>query len=73
MVKVTKSNYDSSWIQKASYNHSDKTLFVILKSGSSYLFSDISKTDFDYFNDSNSQGSAFNKLIKNNYTFKKIH
>ena len=73
MVKITKSNYDSSWIQKASYNHSDKTLFVILKSGSSYMFSDISKTDFDYFNDSNSQGSAFNKLIKNNYTFKKIN
>jgi hypothetical protein len=73
MVKVTKSNYDSSWIKKASYNHSDKTLFVILKSGSSYLFSDISKTDFDYFNDSNSQGSAFNKLIKNNYTFEKIN
>jgi len=50
--------------------------FVVVFTMITYSIFVVSSTitkDFDYFNDSNSQGSAFNKLIKNNYTFKKIN
>jgi hypothetical protein len=72
MITTTISHYDSSTLKSAAYNYKEKTLMVHFNYAS-YLYKDVSSTDWNLFNLAESQGKALNEFIKPNYEFEKIH
>ena len=72
MITSTTSNYDSSTILSAAYNYKHKTLTVHFNHAS-YLYTGVSHSDFEAFNQADSQGRALNELIKGKYEYEKIN
>lgn len=56
---------DSTNILMSEYDESKKTFKVTFKSGTQYLYKDVLKRDYVRFEVTESQGSVFNKTIKN--------
>jgi hypothetical protein len=63
--------YDSSNILASRYNTISKKLAIIFKGGRQYLYHDVNKTDYDVFEQSESQGKILNSVIKK-YKFERI-
>ena len=63
--------YDSSNILASRYNTISKKLAIIFKGGRQYLYHDVNKTDYDVFEQSESQGKVLNSVIKK-YKFDRI-
>lgn len=72
MITSTTSHYDSSTIVSASYNYKHKTLTVHFKHAT-YLYTGVSHSDFEAFNQADSQGRALNEVIKGKYDYEKIN
>lgn len=62
---------DSSNILKSEYKESDKSLVITFKSGLRYQYFDVLHRDYVRFEISESQGSVFNKTMKN-YEYEKL-
>jgi len=58
---------DSSFITATLYDKGLQTLTVKLKSGSIYVFKDVSRDIYKCFIKSQSKGKFFNSVIKKNY------
>ena len=66
MITSTISQYDSSTLKSAAYNYKHKTLTVHFNHAS-YLYNGVSRSDFESFNQAESQGKALNEFIKGKY------
>lgn len=62
---------DSSNILKSEYNEAENSLIITFKAGTRYKYEDVLKRDYVRFEISESQGSIFNKTMKN-YKYEKI-
>lgn len=62
---------NSTNILKTEYNESSKEFIVTFKAGSRYKYLDMLNRDYVRFEISESQGSVFNKTMKN-YKFEKL-
>tara|TARA_B100000683_G_scaffold277484_1_gene336335 strand:+ start:17564 stop:17791 length:228 start_codon:yes stop_codon:yes gene_type:complete len=72
MITSTICQYDSSTLKSAAYNYKHKTLTVHFNHAS-YLYTGVSHSDFEAFNQADSQGRALNELIKGKYEYEKIN
>ncbi len=63
--------YNSSNILASKYNVLNKKLAIIFKGGRQYLYHDVKKSDYDVFENADSQGKILNSHIKN-YKVEKI-
>ncbi len=63
--------YDSTNILASRYNTISKKLAIIFNGGRQYLYHDVNKTDYDVFEQSESQGKVLNSVIKK-YKFDRI-
>lgn len=63
--------YNSSNILASTYDLKKNELVIIFKSGTKYKYKNVSKSDYMRFEIAESQGSVFNKYIKN-YEFEKM-
>tara|TARA_B100000900_G_C20550666_1_gene704605 strand:+ start:809 stop:1105 length:297 start_codon:yes stop_codon:yes gene_type:complete len=71
MITNTTSHYDSSTLTSAEYNYKTKALIVNFNHAS-YLYEDVSHSDFESFNNAESQGKALNEFIKGKYEYDKL-
>jgi hypothetical protein len=62
---------DSSNILLSEYDKTKKTLKIIFKAGTQYLYKDMLDRDYVRFEVSESQGSVFNKTMRK-YEFEKL-
>lgn len=62
----------SSNISHVGYDEATQTLHVTFKSGATYEYSGVSKSDYDKFVSASSMGSHFHQHIKSNFGFRKI-
>lgn len=62
--------YDSSNVLGSKYVKKEKKLAVIFKSGTQYIYSNVSNEDYKKFESCESQGKLLNTVIKK-YTFDK--
>ena len=62
---------DSSNILLSEYNKPKKTLKIIFKAGTQYLYKEVLERDYVRFEVSESQGSVFNKTMRK-YDFEKL-
>jgi hypothetical protein len=62
---------DSSNIIMSEYDESKKTLVITFKAGTQYKYFDVLHRDYVRFEISESQGSVFNKTMKN-YKYEKL-
>ena len=62
---------DSTNILKTEYNQTEKSLIVTFKAGSRYKYLDVLHRDYVRLEVSESQGSVFNKTMKN-YKYEKL-
>ena len=63
--------YESSNILASRYNTISQKLAIIFKGGRQYLYHDVKRTDYNEFENANSQGKILNSKIKN-YKSEKI-
>jgi len=63
--------YESSNILASRYNTISQKLAIIFKGGRQYLYHDVKKSDYDIFENAESQGKVLNTHIKN-YKVEKI-
>tara|TARA_Y100001980_G_C14385464_1_gene186199 strand:+ start:381 stop:674 length:294 start_codon:yes stop_codon:yes gene_type:complete len=63
--------YNSSNILASKYNIHNNKLAIIFKGGRQYLYHDVKKSDYDIFENAESQGKVLNTHIKN-YKVEKI-
>ena len=56
--------YDSSHILASKYNTISQKLAIIFKNGAQYLYHDVKITDYELFENSDSQGKVINSTIK---------
>ena len=66
MIKTQTNTYESSTIDSSTYDFKTLELFVAFKSGTTYLYNNVSHLVYAEFRDSESQGKALNSLIKQN-------
>lgn len=71
MITNITSHYDSSTLKSAEYNYKTKTLIVNFNHAS-YLYNGVSRSDFESFNQAESQGKALNEFIKGKYEYDKL-
>lgn len=64
---------DSSQIKQISYNPMDRLMLVKFANGESYIYKEVSPTTFGAFVSWDSVGTYFNRNIKPNYEFEKVH
>lgn len=57
--------YESSHILASKYNTTTQKLAIIFKNGTQYLYHDVKFTDYELFENSDSQGKVINSTIKN--------
>jgi hypothetical protein len=62
--------YDSSNVLGSKYVKNEKKLAVIFKSGTQYVYSNVTNEDYKKFESAESQGRLLNTVIKK-YTFDK--
>jgi hypothetical protein len=62
--------YDSSNVLGSKYVKGEKKLAVIFKSGTQYVYSNVTNEDYKKFESGDSQGKLLNTIIKK-YTFEK--
>ena len=72
MITSTICQYDSSTLTSAAYNYKHKTLTVHFNHAS-YVYNGVSRSDFESFNQAESQGKALNEFIKGKYEYEKIN
>lgn len=72
MITSTICQYDSSTLTSAAYNYKHKTLTVHFNHAS-YVYNDVSRSDFESFNAAESQGKALNEFIKGKYEYEKVN
>jgi hypothetical protein len=65
------SNYNSSTVEQAMYNSETKELTVYFKNGA-YVYHNVSQSDFEAFDQAQSQGQALNEYIKPKYTYTQL-
>jgi len=56
--------YESSNILASRYNTLSKKLAIIFKGGRQYLYHDVQRSDYDIFEQAESQGKILNSTIK---------
>lgn len=71
MRNTITSNYNSSTVEKALYNTTTKELTVYFKNGT-YVYHNVSQSDFEAFDQAQSQGQALNEYIKPKYTYTQL-
>ena len=71
MITNITSHYDSSTLTSAEYDYKRKTL-VVNFNHASYLYTGVSHSDFESFNNAKSQGKALNEFIKGKYEYDKL-
>lgn len=71
MITNITSHYDSSTLTSAEYNYKTKTLIVNFNHAS-YVYNGVSRSDFESFNNAESQGKALNEFIKGKYDYDKL-
>lgn len=64
--------YESSTLDSSIYMIDKEVLLMTFKSGATYSYENVDQKTYTEFVLSESHGSAFNKLIKNKFTSKKI-
>lgn len=62
---------DSTNIVKSEYNEKEKTLVLTFKAGTQYKYFEVLNRDYVRFEISESQGSVFNKTMRN-YKYEKM-
>jgi hypothetical protein len=62
--------YDSSNVLGSKFLKKEKKLAVIFKSGTQYVYNNVTNEDYKQFESSDSQGKLLNTVIKK-YTFEK--
>lgn len=72
MGLIKLNEYDSSTLDTTMYLVDSKTLIVTFKNGTSYSYKDVDEKTYTDFVQSESHGSALNKLIKNKFETSKI-
>ncbi len=72
MITSTICQYDSSTLKSAAYNYKHKTLTVHFNHAT-YVYNGVSRSDFESFNQAESQGKALNEFIKGKYEYEKIN
>ena len=60
---VTNTTFDSSMIEKSSYNHQNKTLTISMVTGKTYRYFNVDEDTFNRFVYAESQGIFFNEVI----------
>lgn len=70
MITSTTSHYNSSTINSATYNVTDKTLTVVFK-WATYVYEAVDQITWDKFNTADSQGKALNEYIKGEFEYAK--
>jgi len=63
---------DSAVIKNFWYSHSDNSLVLDFKSGSSYLYKDVPLFLFEGLRSSESKGSFINKYVITKFSFSKL-
>ena len=63
---------NSAVIKNAWYSHSDNSLVLDFKSGSSYLYRDVPLFLFEGLRSSESKGSFINKYVITKFSFSKL-
>ena len=71
MITNITSHYDSSTLTSAEYSYKTKTLIVNFNHAS-YVYNGVSRSDFESFNNAESQGKALNEFIKGKYDYDKL-
>lgn len=66
MIKSQSNHFESSTLSSSSYDYNRKELFITFKTGHTYLYKNVPKDLYNDFINSESHGSSFSKLIKNN-------
>jgi hypothetical protein len=69
---LTRSSYDSSFIDESFYNHMNCTLVISLTNGKKYKYLDVDNDTFNKFMYADSQGLFFNESIRDNFKFEEI-
>ena len=69
-MKMIKSN--SSMISEYGYDHGNKQMRVVYSNGSTYIYYDVSKRDYEAFMTAKSKGQYISSQIKPNYNYKKM-
>lgn len=64
--------YESSTLDSSIYMIDKEVLLMTFKSGATYSYENVDQKTYTEFILAESHGSAFNKLIKNKFTSKKI-
>ena len=70
MITSTTSHYNSSTINSATYNFTDKTLTVVFK-WATYTYEAVDVATWVNFNSADSQGKALNEFIKGEFEYAK--
>ena len=70
MITSTTSHYNSSTINSATYNVTDKTLTIVFK-WATYVYEAVDQITWDKFNTADSQGKALNEYIKGEFEYAK--
>ena len=70
MITSTTSHYNSSTINSATYNFTDKTLTVVFK-WATYTYEAVDVATWVNFNKADSQGKALNEFIKGEFEYAK--
>ena len=66
MIVSQSNHYDSSTLRSSSYDYKNRDMFMTFKSGQTYLYKNVPLEIYEQFVNSESHGSALNRLIKNN-------
>lgn len=72
MITVEGRIWDSSLIKATEYIPDYQELLVKFAAGSSYIYSEITQSEYDEFCKADSQGSFFNKNFKGKKPFTKV-
>ena len=62
----------SSWIKELTYNRPRKILTMSLLDGKKYLIHNISRRQFDNWNNANSKGQFFHTNVKDRYDIQRV-
>lgn len=78
-ISLYENNVDKAWYESSTVVYSEcddkddalKTVKVVFKNGSTYLYKDVAVNDYLMFRESSSQGKALNRFLKH-YEFEKL-
>jgi len=71
MIKIQTNEYDSSTIKSSTYDYLLKNLYVVF-GHATYVYKNVSESDYNLFAGGESQGISLNKFIKGVYEYERL-